>query len=74
MPRPRYRHVPSVLPALPAKVPKAKAPPRINSKYYSIALSGLLVLSESMPFLSSVKSNGILDSLRIMNEEFKKLN
>lgn len=43
-----------------------------NKKYISIFLSGLLVVSESLPFVESFKANGILDAIRMVNDELRK--
>ena len=39
--------------------------------YMTFCISGLLAISESLPFLEKYKGNGILDALKKLNNEFK---
>jgi hypothetical protein len=43
-------------------------------KSYIMFSSGiLLAISESLPFMSDIKANGIIDAIKIIREQFKSL-
>lgn len=41
-------------------------------KYFSAILSSFLIISESLPFMDNIKSNGILDVLKNINDKINK--
>ena len=47
---------------------------KFNYKKFSIATSVLLSVSEALPFMESYKSNGLIDSLRKINNDLKEIN
>lgn len=46
---------------------------KFNYKKFSIVTSVLLSVSEALPFMESYKSNGLIDSLRKINQDIKEL-
>lgn len=40
-----------------------------SNKIFSVGISTLLVISESLPFFDNIKSNGILDILKNINHK-----
>ena len=57
--------------------PNANSKPSNNNndtkyKFITITVSSLLAISESLPFISNIKSNGLIDILRDINKTVKE--